>query len=296
MGTTYRIAEVADRSGFTAATLRYYEDIGLVAPVGRSDAGYRIYDDGSLQRLRFIARAKELGCSLDEIAELTAAWDGGRCAHVQERLRATVEAKVSASRTRIAELTALAAELQRTARALATTAATGACDDSCPCVTAPAPSGAAGGEGGEAACGCGSDASGAVDLVGVGAAGRAPVAMDRGVDGIVLDSRSDGSPAIACTLDPGQMTGRIDDWERLLAPDPDGRTGVVARHAVDGGVRLDLGPDTDVAEVARLAVAEQGCCSFFRFSLSIDGRGVGLEVRAPEQAADLVTALFGAAA
>ena len=92
------------------------------------------------------------------------------------------------------------------------------------------------------------------------------------------------------------MTGRIHDWERLLAPDPDRRTGVVGRHAVDGGVRLVLGPDTDVAEVARLAAAEQGCCGFFRFALSIDDRGVGLEVRAPDEAADLVTALFGAAA
>src|SRR5918998_6227435 len=93
MSTTYRIAGVAERSGFTPATLRYYEEIGLVQPTGRTDAGYRLYDDASLQRLRFIARAKQLGCSLDEIADLSAAWDGGRCAQVQERLRATVDTK-----------------------------------------------------------------------------------------------------------------------------------------------------------------------------------------------------------
>jgi DNA-binding transcriptional MerR regulator len=39
MSTTYRIAEVAQRSGFTPAALRYYEEIGLVAPAGRTDAG-----------------------------------------------------------------------------------------------------------------------------------------------------------------------------------------------------------------------------------------------------------------
>ena len=79
MSTTFQIAEVAQRSGFTPATLRYYEDIGLLRPAGRTDAGYRLYDETSLERLRFIARAKQLGCSLDEIADLASAWDGGRC-------------------------------------------------------------------------------------------------------------------------------------------------------------------------------------------------------------------------
>jgi hypothetical protein len=82
---------------------------------------------------------------------------------------------------------------------------------------------------------------------------------------------------------------RVDEWAAALA-------GVVGRHAVDGGVRLDLGPGTDVAEVARLAAAEQECCGFFRFALSMDARGVALEVRAPDEAAGLVTDLFGAPA
>lgn len=97
MSTTYQIAEVAQRTGFTPATLRYYEGIGLVTPASRTEAGYRVYDDASLHRLRFIARAKQLGCSLPEISELSAAWDGGQCEHVRDRLRATVEAKVSYS-------------------------------------------------------------------------------------------------------------------------------------------------------------------------------------------------------
>ena len=49
----------------------------------------------------------------------------------------------------------------------------------------------------------------------------------------------------------------------------------------------------DVAEIARLAAAEKECCGFFRFALVIDGRGVALEVHAPPEAADVVTALFG---
>jgi hypothetical protein len=41
----YTIGEVAERSGFPATALRYYEGIGLVAPTGRTAAGYRLYDD-----------------------------------------------------------------------------------------------------------------------------------------------------------------------------------------------------------------------------------------------------------
>ena len=38
-----------------------------MGPAGRTDAGYRLYDDGALERLAFVARAKQLGCSLEEI-------------------------------------------------------------------------------------------------------------------------------------------------------------------------------------------------------------------------------------
>ena len=51
-----------------------------------------------------------------------------------------------------------------------------------------------------------------------------------------------------------------------------------------------------VAEVARLATEEQRCCRFFSFGLTIDERGVGLEVRVPEGAAEVVAALFRAPA
>jgi DNA-binding transcriptional MerR regulator len=55
--------------------LRYYEEIGLLAPE-RSDAGYRIYDRRDEERLRFIGRAKRLGLSLEEIGSLVAVWAG----------------------------------------------------------------------------------------------------------------------------------------------------------------------------------------------------------------------------
>jgi DNA-binding transcriptional MerR regulator len=280
MSTTYQIAEVAERSGFTPATLRYYEDIGLVRPAGRTGAGYRLYDDGSLQRLRFIARAKQLGCSLDEVAELSQAWDGGQCAHVQERLRATVEAKVSESQRRIAELTVFTADLQRAAAGLRESP-TGACDDTCGCVSEP----------------MSAATTQAVPLLAKASTDTAPAVDACGDAGCGCETdAAEEEPPIACTLDIGQMGSRVEEWAALLEAKDDMLAGVVARTAIDDGVRLEFGPGTDVTEMVRLAAAEQDCCRFFRFTVSIDTRGVALEVRAPAEAIDIVTALFGAPA
>ena len=65
MTTGYRITDVAERTGFTPATLRYYEQIGFLPASTRTAAGYRVYDDSGLDRLGFVARAKQLGCTLE---------------------------------------------------------------------------------------------------------------------------------------------------------------------------------------------------------------------------------------
>jgi hypothetical protein len=94
-------------------------------------------------------------------------------------------------------------------------------------------------------------------------------------------------PPIACTLGAGEMQDRLADWDRLL------------RHAVgrsalaSGGMRVEFDDLVDVGELACVVAAEQECCAFFRFALTIDGRGVGLEVDAPADARDLVAGLFG---
>jgi DNA-binding transcriptional MerR regulator len=94
---------------------------------------------------------------------------------------------------------------------------------------------------------------------------------------------------IACTLDPAAMPGRLADWQEVLGF-------VTGREAVEGGIRLQLSADTPLGEVTRLAAAEQGCCTFFSFSLTLDSRGPALEVRAPAHAQELVTAVFGTGA
>jgi DNA-binding transcriptional MerR regulator len=116
--TGHRIAEVARRSGFTPATLRYYEEIGLLPAPQRTGGGYRAYDDRALDRLAFITRAKQLGCTLEEIIDLSIAWEGGQCGPIQDRLRTVVAAKLTGAQTRIVELMTLTEELQVAASAL----------------------------------------------------------------------------------------------------------------------------------------------------------------------------------
>jgi len=65
------IAEVARRTGLTAATLRYYEERGLLRSVGRRGLR-RLFDDGVLQQLALVSLGRSAGFSLDEIAAMFA--------------------------------------------------------------------------------------------------------------------------------------------------------------------------------------------------------------------------------
>jgi DNA-binding transcriptional MerR regulator len=67
---TFGIGALARTGGVGIDTVRYYERSGLLAPARRLPSGYRRYGQGELARLRFILRAKALGFTLQEIAEL----------------------------------------------------------------------------------------------------------------------------------------------------------------------------------------------------------------------------------
>lgn len=66
------IGEVAERAGLPAATIRYYESIGLLQPAARTASGYRRYSGHTVRVLQFIKRAQGLGFSLDEVADILA--------------------------------------------------------------------------------------------------------------------------------------------------------------------------------------------------------------------------------
>ena len=66
----FQIGELAKRCGVSTDTLRFYEKNGLIIPAGRSESGYRFYDEGNQKQVHFILKAKEVGLSLEEIKEL----------------------------------------------------------------------------------------------------------------------------------------------------------------------------------------------------------------------------------
>lgn len=96
-----------------------------------------------------------------------------------------------------------------------------------------------------------------------------------------------GSAPIACTLAPEEMGTRLDDWQRLLAL-------AAERRPLKGGLMLIFPQGAAVvAELARLAAAEQECCAFFDFRMHLTGSTVEFEVRAAPEAQELITGLFG---
>jgi DNA-binding transcriptional MerR regulator len=68
-----RIGEVAERTGTTPRTIRYYEELGLLPPSAREPGAHRVYDESDVERLQEVLRLRRvLGLSLDELKELSA--------------------------------------------------------------------------------------------------------------------------------------------------------------------------------------------------------------------------------
>jgi DNA-binding transcriptional MerR regulator len=65
-----QIGEVAERTGLSLRTIRYYEEVDLVVPSARSQGGFRLYTDEDVDRLQVVKRMKPLDFSLDQMREL----------------------------------------------------------------------------------------------------------------------------------------------------------------------------------------------------------------------------------
>lgn len=97
------ISEAAKKSGLPAKTIRYYEGIGLIAVPPRSEGGYRVYSMREVETLRFIQRARSLGFSVKDVADLLALW--------HDRSRASAEVRALAQR-HVVEIERKIAELE----------------------------------------------------------------------------------------------------------------------------------------------------------------------------------------
>lgn len=110
---SYRIGELAARVGMTERTIRYYEEVGLLDTVRRSEGGTRVYTGESARRLRFVQRLKVLGLSLEEMLELERLWKRhGSNRSVLPRLVELLDAHLAATSERLAALATLRDEIR----------------------------------------------------------------------------------------------------------------------------------------------------------------------------------------
>ena len=88
-----RIGELAEASGTTTKTLRFYEEVGLLPAPPRTASGYRDYTPNMLSRLDFIRRSRTAGLTLAQIREILDIRDAGvaPCQHVQDLLQGRLE-------------------------------------------------------------------------------------------------------------------------------------------------------------------------------------------------------------
>ncbi|WP_110473013.1 MerR family transcriptional regulator [Williamsia limnetica] len=262
---TYRISQLAQRSGVRASTLRFYEESGLLT-AQRTPAGYRVYDERAVERLAFISSAKLMGLALDEIRDLLQAWQSGTCSSVRSELLPLVDQQITETDHRLAELSAFAARLRSVRSNLSEPAPAGRCGPDCGCTITD---------------------------------GQFPVPMPEGTADLgvaeataPLGGADADPPAIACSLDREELGERTMQWQQILTH-ARSRTDL---EDTETGVGVQLTFDNDavmVSQLAYLIAAEQQCCSFYAFTLTVADGTVVVQVRAPRDAAPLLGELFG---
>lgn len=111
MSRTFTIGQLAAAAETPAATIRYYEKIGLLESPPRSGSNYRVYGDEDLARLSFVRRSREIGFTIDQVRNLLAFSDqreGDCCA-----VTAMTEQHLAEVEQKIADLVVLREHLSR---------------------------------------------------------------------------------------------------------------------------------------------------------------------------------------
>jgi len=268
-----KVSQLAERAGVPATTLRYYEQQGLLTP-RRSASGYRLFDDEALDQLRFIATAKGLGLSLDDIRILLRPWQREGCREVQRTLAPMLAQRCAQAREQITALQEFTARLDDARRVLAGIDREGPCDASCTFLNRAQ----------EAAPGRSADA-GPPRPIPSPREDAGPVPSPAPATLEVPDSAG-----AACSLPAPSWRGRWARWSRLLVH-------ATSRERLVDRVRVGFAPavleNGGAGELAALVRAEQDCCPSLAMSVTI-GPGVVVEVRVPDdEAAEVATSLFG---
>ncbi len=108
------IGSIAKRADLPTKTVRYYADIGLVTPSARSSAGYRIYTEVELNKLRFVRSARSFGFTVEECRELLGLYEN-RDRSSRDVKRMALQ-RISEIEDKMMELQSLHDELSRLAK------------------------------------------------------------------------------------------------------------------------------------------------------------------------------------
>ncbi|RUO24377.1 Cu(I)-responsive transcriptional regulator [Aliidiomarina minuta] len=104
------IGEVAQRTGLSSKMIRHYEAQGLFSPAGRSEAGYRLYNEHNIEQLCFIRQARLLDFSIPQIAELLQLWQNSN--RSSREVKQVAEQHLHEVNNKLHELEAMKSTLQ----------------------------------------------------------------------------------------------------------------------------------------------------------------------------------------
>ena len=105
------IADLAKEAGVSSRTIRYYGELGLIHAQKRGPNGRRIFDQTALERLRFIARLKKIGLSLELIGELNQTFDRDQTPGMLQRLNQILTERIEETAVRQKDLAQLEEDL-----------------------------------------------------------------------------------------------------------------------------------------------------------------------------------------
>ena len=111
MSRWMNIGEAAAAAGVSAKMVRHYEQIGLMPAATRTDAGYRQYSERDVSILRFIRQSRQLGFSMEQIAELLGLWSNHHRA--SREVKALAQSHLDALNAKMRELAQMQAALQK---------------------------------------------------------------------------------------------------------------------------------------------------------------------------------------
>jgi DNA-binding transcriptional MerR regulator len=116
---TLRIGDLSRETGKTVRALHYYEELGLLEPLTRTDGGFRLYSKDDVKRVRVISILQDLGLSLNDMREMVRAWkDAGSGQDATLRIREILDQALRDTREKIERLRTIEREVDTARRFL----------------------------------------------------------------------------------------------------------------------------------------------------------------------------------